>query len=71
MDATTHLRREELVLAADRAGVVTISSPRLARIADVRQQTAWAWLHGRGCDRESEKRILQALGLYPLGAGEP
>lgn len=55
--------RRELVLAADRAGVVIVSAPRLARVAGVSTRTAWSWLRAQRVSAESDRALRTALGL--------
>lgn len=63
-DRTAHaIPRRELVLAADRAGAVTVSSPKLARLAGVGVHTAWAWLRGYQVSPETDRACRAALGL--------
>ena len=63
-DRTAHvIPRRELVLAADRAGAVIVSSPKLARLAGVGVHTAWAWLRGYQVSEETDRACRDALGL--------
>jgi hypothetical protein len=57
------LPRRELVVAADREGVVAISAPRLARLAGVSRKTAWGWLRGYPVSPEVDAAFLAALKL--------
>lgn len=64
IDRTAHaVPRRELVLAADRAGAVIVSAPRLARLAGVSARVAWAWLRAQRVSPESDRALRDALGL--------
>lgn len=54
---------ERLVVAAADRGLVTISSPKLGRLAGVSQQAAWSWLRGRRVPDRDDERLRRALDL--------
>ena len=62
---------ERFLLSAVGHNLVRVSSPVLARLAGVRQQVAWEWIHGRSVDESADRRLRQALGLTNLREEHP
>ena len=62
---TAHaLDRQQLVAAADAAGVASISAPRLGPLAGVNSGAAWRWLRGIPVAEATDQALRAALGLW-------
>lgn len=57
------IEREMLLRAADKAGIVQISAPKLAAMSGVSVTCAWKWVAGVRVRQSSHDKILAALGL--------
>jgi DNA-binding transcriptional regulator YiaG len=55
--------RTLLLHAADKAGVLKLSAPKLAAVAGVSVQCAWKWARGVRVRQSSHDKILKGLGL--------
>jgi len=65
---TAHaIDRVELLLAADKLGLVSVSSPQLAHRAGLSVRCAWAWLRGQRVSSATDARFREALG-FPVRA---